>query len=439
MMHPPRQAGFKLAWVVAIRLGMLAIVLPLFGSLALAQTPTAEVRTLDGTKVAGTMVEVTIDQLKLETAKGPQVIALSRIEAIQFPESRKTQLPEQAAQFQLLDGSSVFVKQYKLADQKIASTLTGGTAVSIPKRNVSSIVFKSDDNAIQRQVDQIKQDADIVADTLVVLRGEEFNAIEGIVKGLDQKSVQFAIEDQSADVPIEKLSAITFFKAGQNDYSDPLATCVLSDTSRIKLRGFNLAPKQLVLTSLTGEKFNVDFTDVVSLEFDATVFIPITDLMPSTNDWNPLLAGSGIVEKLRSLRLARMNQSFSGRPLSLEVPRTDAEIEAGKTLTVERSFETGIAIQGGGRLAWRLDGDYQSIKGLVGFSPDASEFGNVKLRLLVDGKVAYEQELVKSAMTEPETFEVDLQDRQRMIIEIDYADGRSIGDMIHLVNVTLQK
>ena len=168
-MHPPRQAGFKLAWVVAIRLGMLAIVLPLFGSLALAQTPTAEVRTLDGTKVAGTMVEVTIDQLKLETAKGPQVIALSRIEAIQFPESRKTQLPEQAAQFQLLDGSSVFVKQYKLADQKIASTLTGGTAVSIPKRNVSSIVFKSDDNAIQRQVDQIKQDADIVADTLVVL------------------------------------------------------------------------------------------------------------------------------------------------------------------------------------------------------------------------------------------------------------------------------
>ena len=63
----------------------------------------------------------------------------------------------------------------------------------------------------------------------------------------------------------------------------------------------------------------------------------------------------------------------------------------------------------------------------------------MKVRILVDGKELYAQEFVKNEMTEPQPFEIDLVNVQRMIIEVDYADGRSIGDVIHLVNLTLQK
>ena len=315
---------------------------------------------------------------------------------------------------------------------------TGGT-VSISKRNVGSIVFAGDRATIQKQVNKIKQDASIAADTLVVIRGEEFNAIEGVVKELDQNSVEFAIDEQAAEVPISKLAAITFFKAGQNDYSAPLATCVLSDTSRIRLRNFKLVEKQFVLTALTGDRFNVDWSKVVAFEFNSTVSVSLTELAPSTNDWKPLLADSGIVEKLKQLRLARIDQSFDGQPLSLEFPRPAAEVEAGKSQMTTREFDSGLAVQGGGRLAWRLGGDYQSLSGMIGFSPRANEFGDVKVRMLVDGDVVFEQELVNKTMIEPAVFEIDLTDRQRMIIEIDYADGRSIGDVIHLVNLTLRK
>ena len=420
-------------------LGLLVFTLHTTTNVACAQTPTVDIRMLDGSKVLGTMVEVTRDQLKLENDTGSMTVEVEQIEAIKFPESESAKLPETAAQFYLLDGSSVFVDKYNYADRKITATMTTGNETSIPKRNVSSIIFAGDRTAIRKQVEQVKRDSDVVADTLIVLRNEEFNAIEGVVKGLNPKSVQFAIEEQSADVPISKLSAITFFKAGKDDFSDPLATCVLSDTSRINLRGFELTPKQLVLTSLTGEKFNVAFNKVVSLEFNTLTNLPLTNLTPSTNDWEPLLAGQAIVEKLRQLRLARINQSFSGQPLSLMVPRPDAEVEAGKTRTVERVYESGIAVQGGGRLAWRLEGDYQSLRGLIGFAPQASEFGRVNVRILVDGKERYTQELVKTEMTEPQPFEIDLVDGQRMIIEVDYADGRSIGDVIHLVNPILQK
>ena len=319
-------------------LSLLAFTLPIAASVACAQTSTVEVRMLDGSKAVGTMTEVTLDQLKLANDAGTTTVSVEQIESIKFPESEAAKLPQTAAQFQLLDGSSVFIDKYNYVDRKITATMTTGDETSIPKRNVSSIIFAGDRAAIRKQVDQIKRDSDVVADTLIVLRNEEFNAIEGVVKGLNPKSVQFAIEEQSADVPISKLSAITFFKAGKDDFSDPLATCVLSDTSRINLRGFELTPKQLVLTSLTGEKFNVAFNKVVSLEFNTLTNLPLTNLTPSTNDWEPLLAGQAIVEKLRQLRLARINQSFSGQPLSLMVPRPDAEVEAGKTRTVERVY-----------------------------------------------------------------------------------------------------
>ena len=432
--------GDQIRFVSILKFASLLVsTMHLAANVACAQTPTVEILMVDGAKAVGTMVEVTLDQLKLENDAGSTTVVVEQIEAITFPESEVAKSPKTAALFHLLDGSSVFIDKYNYADRKITATMTTGNETSIPKRNVSSIIFAGDRTVIQKQVEQVKRDSDVVADTLIVLRNEEFNAIEGVVKGLNPKSVQFAIEEQSADVPISKLSAITFFKAGKDDFSDPLATCVLSDTSRIKLRGFELTPKQLVLTSLTGEKFNVEFNKVVSLEFNTTTTLPLTNLAPSTNDWEPLLAGQTIVGKLRQLRLARINQSFRGQPLSLKIPRPDAEVEAGRTRTVERAYESGLAVQGGGRLAWRLAGDYQSLSGLIGFDPQASEFGRVKVRMLVDGKERYSQELVKKEMTEPQAFEIDLVDGQRMIIEIDYADGRSIGDVIHLVNTTLQK
>jgi len=41
--------------------------------------------------------------------------------------------------------------------------MTSGNEASIPKRNVSSIIFAGDRTAIQKQVEQVKRDSDVVA------------------------------------------------------------------------------------------------------------------------------------------------------------------------------------------------------------------------------------------------------------------------------------
>ena len=96
---------------------LLAIVLSLTANTASAQNPTAEIRTLEGVDVLGTIADVTIDQLKIETGDGAKTVDLDQIETIQFPDSANTQLPEKAAKFQLLDGSSLFADKYKIVGQ----------------------------------------------------------------------------------------------------------------------------------------------------------------------------------------------------------------------------------------------------------------------------------------------------------------------------------
>ena len=159
---------------------LLVFTMHLAANVACAQTPTVEILMVDGAKAVGTMVEVTLDQLKLENDAGSTTVVVEQIEAITFPESEVAKSPKTAAQFHLLDGSSVFIDKYNYADRKITATMTTGNETSIPKRNVSSIIFAGDRTVIQKQVEQVKRDSDVVADTLIVLRNEEFNAIEGV-------------------------------------------------------------------------------------------------------------------------------------------------------------------------------------------------------------------------------------------------------------------
>ena len=128
MMLTFQQTRFDLAWTSTIRIAILAIAFSLAANILSAQTPTAEVRTIEGAEIVGTLVEVTVDQLKLETNAGAKTIELEQIEAIEFPASSKPELPEKAAKFELLDGSSIFVDKFKYADRKIETTLSTWTS-----------------------------------------------------------------------------------------------------------------------------------------------------------------------------------------------------------------------------------------------------------------------------------------------------------------------
>lgn len=412
---------------------------------ALAQTPSVVVTLVDQTKHSGAISECSIDILTLETDKGQIPLATEEIESVQFQESAPVSA-DGLARIRLLDNSEVATKSPAIEGKNLVGQFGYGGESKLLKRNVRAIVFDRPEQYedLVRHVGEVLADRSVVADTLVVFRKDDFNAIEGVVKNLNPDRVEFSIGDQTAAVSLAKVSAITFFKAGAADaindqFSTPLATCKLVDGSVLRLSRFTVSDKKIEAVALCGERFSLEHENVLSLNYKMTTSVPISELRPTTNDWSPLITSASIAEPLRRLRLARFDKSFDGTPIALNVARPAEEIDRGKTATFAKSFESGIAMHGGGRIAWRLGGNYKRLRGTIGFAPSASPLGCVKFRVLVDGQLQVEQEIQKSKMNGPEDFEVEIEGRQRLVFEADYADGNSIGDVVHLVDVVLEK
>ena len=104
-----------------------------------------------------------------------------------------------------------------------------------------------------------------------------------------------------------------------------------------------------------------------------------------------------------------------------------------------RSFERGIAMAGGTRLSYGVNGRYKRLSGWVGFDPDANQAGNVKLTIRGDGQKLLEKEMLAQQMENPFELTLDINSVQRLTFQVDYHDGRAIGDNIHLVDIKVTK
>ena len=133
---------------------------------------------------------------------------------------------------------------------------------------------------------------------------------------------------------------------------------------------------------------------------------------PTTNDWNALITSPAIVEKLRRLKIARINESFRGLPLALKFSPNQGLSSASEV----RQFDQGFAVQGGGKLAFSLGGRFQKLTGLVGFDPAANITGRVKFTVLLDGKPAVEQVLIHRKMKNPFQLDVEIKDAKRCLL-----------------------
>ena len=56
-------------------------------------------------------------------------------------------------------------------------------------------------------------------------------------------------------------------------------------------------------------------------------------------------------------------------------------------------------------------------------------------RVLLDGKIGLEKELIHRLMKNPIGIDLDVKDVRRVVFQVEYNDGRSTGDQINLVDL----
>ena len=448
MKTPKAIARFLFASILLFAFAVLPQII--FPASGFAQASSVELKTTAGEITHGNIAVIETDSITIQSESDERTFSFEQIDSIDFGNTSQTP-PESTTLIELIDGSTIQAKTPAKKSGTLNAMFQCGVQQAVQVNFVKSSRFKTYDNDLElsKQWREILEDDSLESDAIVVNRSGALSVVEGLVGDIDSENITFSIGDRTAEVALTKLDAILFFRAANRELAKPVCEIILPDQSRILARklqssestsGLNEKPKKapldsVVVTSVSGAKFNFATSSLSRINFQFGRSVYLSNLKPTTNDWVPLVTSSRIYEKLRTLKLARVNKSFSGRPLSLKIQN-----ESGLSFEAQtKQFENGFAIQGGGKLAFALKGQYEQLSGLVGFDPEANPSGDATFSIFVDGKIALEKRMVNQEMKNPIEIDLDVRDAKRIVFQVDYQDSRSVGDQLHLVDLKVSQ
>jgi hypothetical protein len=273
------------------------------------------------------------------------------------------------------------------------------------------------------------------ADALGVFRDEKLQWLEGSIGDINQETVMFTVSEQTVQIKRGRLEGLRYYRAKNTNFASPICRVNMAAGSSLLVSRMESHNGSLKATLVCGLQLELRPGRLVEVDFTMGRSVWLSELEPTTIDWKPLFGGGPSPDKLRQLNLPRVNHSLRGGPLRLEVsdkPGVEFSFR-------NQSYEHGFAMPGGSKLAFALDGKYRRLSGLFGFDPDASPSGAVALVVRGDQKELLRQELRNERRINPVKIELDTANVSRIVIEVEYLDGRSSGDLLNLCDWQVNK
>ena len=443
----------SLSFALPMWLTFLAVSICSNPALAQSDSLACELVTNADEKATGSLLKITADNVVIQTSGNatdePEEFSLDSVASISFgntllsaetnPTTTNTAdgSPDRTTfqSVQLVDGSRLQTTSAILDQREFSMTLGCGLTCKTNVRDIKPVLLRPLDGGLTEEswneaVDEAAQSAD----GLIVSRNGKLNTIEGVIAGINNDTVTFTVDDQTREIKLERLQGLFFYHPTGRQFDAPVCQLKLIDDSVIAVRKANIEDGNIDVTSVCGAEFRLQSSVIASFDFASGRDIFLSNLEPLSNDWAPLIASSTIVEKLKSFRKARLGESSDGSPLRLSVYENGLA-----SLGTTKDFSTGIAISGGGKVSFALNRQFKNLSGLVGFDPAANLGGVVSFVIQVDGVTKFQQRLVNADRENPVAIDVDVSDGKRLLIKVEYEDGRSVGDQIHFVDAKLSR
>ena len=91
------------------------------------------------------------------------------------------------------------------------------------------------------------------------------------------------------------------------------------------------------------------------------------------------------------------------------------------------------------RLSWDLDGTFEAVRTRYAIDTgQANTIADVTVRILLDGKVVYEQPHVRAGTLSP-VIVVDIKSAMKLTLEVDYGDNMDTQDRLNWIEPALLK
>ncbi len=391
-----------------------------------------------GTDGSESVIHVeSIDEFTLEFESLGQKATLSidSINAIQF--SAGQYASGERLQVRLVDGSFLMVDDFVVSDERGLQTMRDDKMTQeIKIRNVASLTFVPVTPELSQRWQRLVESAEQVGDWLVFDREGSLDYIEGSAGSVSTESVSFQVEGRTAEAPRQRLSGISYFHPSNRTFMEPMALLLMVDGSQLNLRSFRRSEEGdgFVAVTVCGAELNLNAEEIFKIDFAALRSQYLSNITPSTIEWEPIFYNAAIYKYQAALNGPRFNQSYSSRPLELDF----FDAQAGDNGSRKIAYERGIAAKGGTRMVFPLGARYSRLQGWFGFSPVAPRDGVVELVVLGDGKELL-RKVLKHQVDVPFPLDLEIAEIRRLTLQVNYHDGRNIGDMVHFCDIKVSR
>ncbi|HUT56555.1 MAG TPA: NPCBM/NEW2 domain-containing protein [Phycisphaerae bacterium] len=387
------------------------LVLLLTGATALCAD---RVETIDLRTVVGSVASIGPKGVQLSADGNEHVLPLADVEAVFLREAEGLMTRGGQSVIVTVAGDTLAADEVRVADGKIRfeSPAVGSLELSLKVVGFVYLPRRGEEpGAVIRKCLSIKRAAE-ATDDLIVDRGKEWSAVQGILLALRDGKITFRLRDEDRQIDTRHVKAIRL--AIPHGQWTPAGSLIAADGSEILFSSLKLQGEELAVESRSMGALKIARRNVASIRFVSERVVPLADLKPASVEEHGLFDAKFP---------HRLNKSVGGGPIRL------------KGLT----YSSGIGLNSYSQLTYRLDGKYTRFVALAGIDDAVRPAGNATLSFLADDK-PLGRPIHLTGKDDPVGVNLDLTGAKTFTIRVDFGrDELPVGDHVDLASARLIK
>ena len=396
--------------------------------LALLATPApaADLTTLAGARVVGTLVAAGPKGVTLKPEGAPAVTTpATEVAAVAFGKPEPAGLPRHD-EVELVDGSTIRVKDLGVTGKAVALTpLKPGVSFELPLASLAWVARGADD------AESLKAFRAVVAgrgkrDLFVVKSARGLNPLPGTVLGGTEAGDTLDFERENGQrVPL-KLNRAT----GGLVFNQPPRAVVPPTLCRVTDRAGNALVAQSI--RVEGGKVEVITVAGAVARYDSIVSLEKLDFAQGNVRYLADLGGR-----------ADLPPPEEDGPLGKQFPvlarvALDQAVGGGAITLDGTAHARGVSVPPGVSVAYPLAGNYREFRCTVGVQDGVNRQSvEMRLRVELDGRAVFDETIKKSAG--PRELALDVRGARELRVTVERAGAALEGDQLNLADARVQK
>ena len=322
----------------------------------------------------------------------------------------------------LANGDRIPFQGLRLVEEKLHfrhANLEQGKDVSLPLAAVSVLWYIAPDKALDAEKLRRRITANTRKRDTVCLRNGDILA--GMLASLDTENAIVEVDKRRVTVKVPQVVYIAL----NTELADALrpkgsfARLILLDKhkrlhhgGRISLTSATADDTTLTGTTVFGAHLRVPLEDIAALDLHQDNFVYLSDLKESKYIFEPFLGATW--------------------PFSVDGNVADHDL-----LLAGSTYDKGIGMHSHSRLTYRLSEPYRRFEALAGLDDRDGQGGDVRLRVLADGKTLFDRAVTSRDGAVP--IRLSMEGVRELTLEVDFGRNGDVRDAVNWVDARLVK